>query len=56
MKMFEDLSPKQEVEFKAWARANYKPLTPIKGVWHPIIQAECAKINNETSTLGEDEI
>lgn len=48
MKMFKELTQGQTAEFKDWARQNYKPLTEIKGVWHPVIQAECARINDET--------
>jgi hypothetical protein len=47
MKMFRDLNEQQEQEFRAWARKTYQPLTPINGVWHPVVQDECAKINAE---------
>ena len=46
MKLFKDLTAKEMTEFKDWARKNYKPFTEIKGVWHPVIQEECAKINS----------
>lgn len=45
--MFRTLTPAEELEFQAWARANYQPLSTIEGFWHPAIQAECAKINAE---------
>ena len=48
MKLFKNLTQKQKTEFRDWARKNYKPLTEIKGIWHPAVQAECAKINRET--------
>jgi hypothetical protein len=51
MKMFLVLSPEQEQSFRDWARHNYVPFDPIKGIWHPIIQQECAAINAE---VGED--
>ena len=40
-------------------RDNYKPLDPIKGIWHPVIQDECAKMNakytvNKRSVQQED--
>jgi hypothetical protein len=37
-------------KFRAWARENYEPYTPIDGTWHPVIQAECALINDELAT------
>ena len=46
MKMFKELTQKEETEFKDWAKLNYKPFEPIKGIWHPIIQAECVKMND----------
>lgn len=45
MKLFKDLNENQENEFRQWARENYQPLTPIEGIWHPVIQDECARIN-----------
>ena len=45
--MFKKLSKKAEENFRAWARENYLPYTPILGVWHPVIQAECVRINYE---------
>ena len=49
MKLFrDDLSEKEVEKFKNWARDNYKPFDPINGVWHPIVQNECTKINTET--------
>ena len=45
--MFKNLSPDEEKEFRKWARENYCPLDPIQGVWHPVVQDECAKINSE---------
>lgn len=47
MNMFRTLSAEEELEFKQWARENYVPLTPIEGIWHPVIQAECAQINRD---------
>ena len=53
MKMFKELTQEQTAEFKEWARQNYIPLTEIKGIWHPVIQAECALINDETYGRGK---
>ena len=47
MTFFHELSPEQEVEYRQWARDNYEPLSPIEGIWHPIVQEECTKINKE---------
>jgi hypothetical protein len=45
MKLFKDLTETEEAEFRAWARANYTPYSDISGVWHPVVQDECRKIN-----------
>jgi hypothetical protein len=46
--MFKELTTEETKEYIKWARENYIPFTPIKGIWHPAIQAECAKINAES--------
>jgi len=46
--MFRQLNEKEKKEFRNWARENYKPYTEIYGLWHPIIQEECVKINQES--------
>lgn len=43
--MFRTLGQTEEEAFRLWARDNYQPLQPISGIWHPIVQDECAKIN-----------
>jgi hypothetical protein len=43
--LFERLTLAQETEMKRWARENYKRLEPIDGTWHPIVQHECATMN-----------
>ena len=47
MSLFKNLSEKEENSFRQWARENYKPFEPISGVWHPVVQDECTKINRE---------
>ena len=42
-----DLTPKEEEDMRRWARENYEPLSPIKRVWHPIVQRECVRMNEE---------
>jgi len=49
MKMFRCLTPQEEIPFRKWARENYIPLTPILGLWHPVVQDECRKINENVS-------
>jgi len=45
--LFRELNPEEQEDFKQWARDNYTPLSPIKGVWHPAVQRECTRINEE---------
>ena len=45
--MFRQLSKREESQFKQWARANYIPHTEINPVWHPVVQSECRRINEE---------
>ena len=45
--MFRRLTEQEKKKFKQWARVNYLPLTEINPVWHPVIQAECRRINEE---------
>jgi hypothetical protein len=47
MNLFRKVSEEQIPMFKAWARTNYVPYSIIKGIWHPIVQAECVKMNEE---------
>ena len=49
MKIFRDLTPAEEIEFRKWARETYQPFTKISGVWHPVVQDECIKINKENA-------
>ena len=46
MNLFRDDLTEQEKEtFRRWARENYTRFSEIKGIWHPIVQAECVKMN-----------
>ena len=49
---FKSLSSEEEQEFRQWARDNYKVGEAISGVWHPVVQDECVKINTENSSLS----
>ena len=46
--MFRQLTEPEKEKFKQWARTNYIPHTEINEVWHPVVQAECRRINEET--------
>jgi hypothetical protein len=38
--------------YKKWARDNYQIGSKIPEVWHPVVRAECVKMNDEwQSTL-----
>ncbi len=41
---------------RQWARDNYKPFTPINGVWHWLVQEECTKINQATEVPSFDDV
>lgn len=41
------LTPEEELEFRKWARDNYKVHETIQGSWHPIIVDECNKMVQE---------
>ena len=45
--IFRALTPAEEERFRSWARNTYEPGSPILGVWHPVVQEECALINRE---------
>lgn len=45
--MFRILTAKEEKRFRRWARKNYKPGNNILEIWHPVVQDECNKINEE---------
>lgn len=47
IELWRKLTDKEKVAYRKWARDNYKPLSLIDGLWHPIVQEECAKINRE---------
>lgn len=47
MKLFRELTEKEQDEFRRWARENYQPFSEIKGIWHPAVQEECTKMNRE---------
>lgn len=36
-------------KFRRSAREKYELFTPIDGIWHPVYQAECVKMNHEAA-------
>jgi len=53
MELFRELNAQDEQEFRQWARENYTAYHEIKGIWHPIVQAECVLMNKEASYAVE---
>lgn len=47
MNLFKDLTTKEEIEFRQWARDNYICFSDISGIWHTVVQDECQKMNSE---------
>jgi hypothetical protein len=50
--MFRELNETEKREFRQWAQTNYVPYSEIKGIWHPVVQEECVKINKEHDKGG----
>jgi hypothetical protein len=56
VKLFRELTAEEEAEFRKWARDNYVPFSDIRGIWHPVVQDECRKMNESAEALpGFDE-
>ena len=53
--IFRKLDDQEAKKFQQAARNEYKPFTPISGLWHPVYQAECVKINTEQAEFSENE-
>lgn len=51
---FRDLNEAEQEDFRLWARGNYKPGEEINALWHPVIQAECQRMNDEAGIDGGD--
>ena len=48
MKFFKDLTPEEEIEFRQWARDNWKLGNEINPVWHPVVKDECSIMTTES--------
>ena len=46
---FRQLDDDDIEKFRQAAREKYVLFTPIDGIWHPIYQAECVKMNHEAA-------
>jgi hypothetical protein len=51
---FRELTPTEETKFRSWARDNYTPGTEISGIWHPVVQDECVRINEQRAVFVAD--
>jgi len=51
---FRKLGAAEKETFRQAARNNYELFTPIEGIWHPIYQIECVRLNFEAATFVED--
>ena len=52
---FRQLNHKEEESFREWAVVNYRPNSPVKEVWHPVVQDECEQINYRHSIREKEE-
>lgn len=51
---FRRLTPQEEAAYRRWARQHYIPGSKIDPEWHPVVQAECARMNDELFTQEEE--
>jgi len=47
MYLFKTLTESENQEFRKWVRDNYVPGSDISGLWHPVVQNECTKMNRD---------
>jgi alpha-ketoglutarate-dependent taurine dioxygenase len=45
LQLFREANAAEEQAFREWARKHYTPLSPISGLWHPVVQDECRVMN-----------
>ena len=56
MKLFRDLTPEEEPEFRQWAIDNFDPNVEPSEIWHPVVVAEwnrLALLHNNALRLEE---
>jgi tRNA uridine 5-carbamoylmethylation protein Kti12 len=56
MSLFKHLSDEEQRAYREWARENYRIYSPIQGIWHPVVQDECVKMNAETGYSPSEDI
>jgi hypothetical protein len=49
--LFRELDQNEMLEFKKWARENYKAGEHVSSLWHPVVRAECEQINWEEKPI-----
>lgn len=47
MGIWRTLSDEEKLDFKNWARSQFKSGDTINPTWHPVVQQECQEINME---------
>ena len=47
MNLFRELDTQEQEDFKQWARDKYNPGDEISSIWHPVVRAECERMNAE---------
>lgn len=53
MELFKELTEEEEYEYRLWARDNWPFREGMcwndepKNAWHPVVQEECKRMNNE---------
>jgi len=50
---FRKLTDDEALRFRAWARKNYELYTDISGLWHPVVQHECVRMNSHAAKYVE---
>lgn len=51
---FRKLDAAEEAKFRKASRETYEPFSEINGLWHPVCQDECVKINTERSVFVDE--
>jgi len=54
MNLWRELTKEEELEFRKWARENYKLGEPVDALWHPVVRDEINKMAYEALGLKED--
>tara|TARA_Y100000296_G_C5095978_1_gene217381 strand:+ start:642 stop:815 length:174 start_codon:yes stop_codon:yes gene_type:complete len=48
LELFRSLDETEEIEFRQWARDNFKVTDEVKSIWHPVVQDECLNMIEES--------